>query len=137
MSTLKRLDFLVNFIAKLSTPTSLYKNLLKLAKLIVLLSAVYGFAKGLEESIKIIKARKPLRLSNKTLEPIANLIAQASLLTVRPVLIGIATSLVVITAPISVPYIMIMCQEDGNKRDDDHEKYAKRIGDTDEMRTMK
>lgn len=53
----------------------------------------------------------------------------------RPILIGVGTAFVVVTAPISVPYIMIMFREDNKGEDDD--RHVKRIIDPEAILSMK
>jgi hypothetical protein len=79
----------------------------------------------------MIRHRRPTKLNNKTLEPIVNILAQIGIITVRPVLTALLTAAIVATAPVSVPYIILLCKEDNA------EEGRNRRDDAEDMRTLK
>lgn len=108
--SMSRFDNVLNSLEQFISMKTLTRNIRRFLQLCVVAAAVYGGLRGFQEAIAIIRRRRPVRLTNKTLEPIVNILAQIGIVALRPILTAILTAAVVATAPISVPYIMLVCK---------------------------
>ncbi len=67
MLSLSRLDRVLNTFEQLVDTKVLVRSLKKFLKLCVIVSAIYGGCRGFQEALAIIRKRRPIRLTNKTL----------------------------------------------------------------------
>lgn len=74
---------------------------------VVLIGALYGITKGFQHWINWRRTRKPIKIINKTLEPIVNNSVDAGQLGFQLLMTGLISAFVVGTAPISVPLIIL------------------------------
>lgn len=128
--SLSRLDNVFNTLEHFVSKKALIRKVKQLLHLFILAAGVYGAYRGLTEALIVIRRRKPIRLTNKTLEPIINILVKVGILTIRPVLTALFTAAIAATAPISVPYIILICQTDEPKEPELRD-------DAEEMRTLK
>lgn len=113
------MDQLLNYIEKMGSPKKLVRYMILLFKAFVVLASLYGGVKGFESAVKTTRGRQNIRLTNKTLEPIVNILVKVGTFISYPVFSAILSALVVATAPISVPYIILISKEDEARRGDD------------------
>jgi hypothetical protein len=71
----------------------------------------YGVIRGFKAWVRWRSERKPLRIKNKTLEPIVNNSVDSGQLGLQVLMTGLLSGLVVATAPISVPIIIFTMKE--------------------------
>lgn len=62
-----RVDIALNSLEQLISVKALVANSKKIVQICVVLAAAYGALKGLQEAIALVRKRRPVRLSNKTL----------------------------------------------------------------------
>jgi hypothetical protein len=127
---LSQLESLLNSLKEFVTPKTLYKTFRHLFKLCIILAAFYGYVRGVQKSIDIVRHRQPIRLRDRTLEPVVNILIQIGIVTVQPLFTALLTAAIVATAPVSIPYILLLC------RDNETEEERRRRDDAEDMRAM-
>jgi hypothetical protein len=119
---LSQLESLLNSLKEFVTPKTLYKTFRHLFKLCIILAV--------QKSIDIVRHRQPIRLRDRTLEPVVNILIQIGIVTVQPLFTALLTAAIVATAPVSIPYILLLC------RDNETEEERRRRDDAEDMRAM-
>jgi hypothetical protein len=85
---------------------------------------VIGAGKGVCKWYQWRKTRKYRKINNDMLEPIVNITCDVGKLAYNAGVAGVASTIVAGTAPVSVPFLLYVCEHKKEKTDDDDKKLA-------------